>query len=506
MRRRRTAAKLALALAAALAVLIAAPPAVGAEEDEQALEENWHALYLNAGKAGYQHERVTERESEGGPVYQTELHQEFAVARGEVEMRFVVATTVREDAEGRVVAFRHRIEGPLSMVVQGRAEGDEMLIRTGTGRAAQNSRVPRPEGLCYWALRRFQREKDYEPGTSYTVPVFLPESPNRPAQVSVTVVGKEEVPIFEVAKRLNRVDSVISIMPGVKSSEWVDDEGTVWLARMQIGGGLTLESRKVTQELALAPDDPSDILAASIVPTDRPIASARQLGRLTMLLVPATEEVALPDIASDAHQAIERVEEGMRVTIRKADASAVMSYVLPYGGEEHAALTGPTVWLETGDEVLAAMAQEAVGDETDAVAASRRIEQYVRGAISDKNLSLGFATAAEAARQKAGDCTEHAVLCAALARAVGMPSRVVGGLVYARDLFGVEGGGFGYHMWAEVYAGEWLPIDAALGGHDATHLALVRSDLDEPDDLLDVSSAISEAFGAFRVEVLETAQ
>ena len=210
-----------------------------------------------------------------------------------------------------------------------------------------------------------------------------------------------------------------------------------------------------------------------------------------------------PSIPSDAYQDVEKNEEGFRVVIRRAHGSPEASYVLPYAGEEYAAQTEPNVWMETGDPLVVQMTKEALDGETDALRAAGRIEAYVRDAIGQKNLSLGFATAAEAAAQKTGDCTEHAVLAAAMARAAGMPSRVVGGLAYVENLMGLEGG-FGYHMWAEVYVGQWLPVDAALGGHDATHLALVRSDLNASGDLFEVSAAISQVFGGVRVRVLET--
>ena len=77
-----------------------------------------------------------------------------------------------------------------------------------------------------------------------------------------------------------------------------------------------------------------------------------------------------------------------------------------------------------------------------------------------------------------GDCSEHAVLLAALARACGIPSRVAIGLVY------VEGaGGFGYHMWTEMYlSGTWVPFDAVSGrgGTSAAYLKLADSSLDGP--------------------------
>jgi transglutaminase-like putative cysteine protease len=68
------------------------------------------------------------------------------------------------------------------------------------------------------------------------------------------------------------------------------------------------------------------------------------------------------------------------------------------------------------------------------------------------------------------------VLLAALARVVGLPSRVAIGLVYVE-----RAAGFGYHMWTEVFLdGRWLPLDAILGagGTSAAYLKLNDSSLD----------------------------
>ncbi len=148
------------------------------------------------------------------------------------------------------------------------------------------------------------------------------------------------------------------------------------------------------------------------------------------------------------------------------------------------------------------MAREAVGGSTDAVMAARRIETYVDRKIVQKELGVGMATAAETARQLRGDCSEHSVLAAALARAAGMPSRVVGGLVCVDELPGTNRGGFGYHMWTEVYVGKWLPIDATLGGHDATHIALFKSDMNDPGAAVSMASTIIQFLGKVGIHVV----
>ena len=120
---------------------------------------------------------------------------------------------------------------------------------------------------------------------------------------------------------------------------------------------------------------------------------------------------------------------------------------------------------------------------------------------------VGFATASEVARSKSGDCTEHALLTAAMLRVAGIPSRVASGLVFA-DQFAGEKKVFAYHMWAQALIGtgaeaHWVDLDATLSGQafDATHLALVVTTL--KDGEFESSMApISKMLGKLRVEVV----
>jgi hypothetical protein len=73
-----------------------------------------------------------------------------------------------------------------------------------------------------------------------------------------------------------------------------------------------------------------------------------------------------------------------------------------------------------------------------------------------------------------GDCTEHSLLFSTLARAVGIPAREVGGLMYLGDEIRIAGSyGFGGHAWNEVVLdGIWVPVDPTWGQTevDATHI------------------------------------
>ncbi len=86
------------------------------------------------------------------------------------------------------------------------------------------------------------------------------------------------------------------------------------------------------------------------------------------------------------------------------------------------------------------------------------LETFVYEYIEDKTYSRAFDLASRVAATGQGDCTEHAVLLAALARANGLHARVVFGLVILDSESGLSGFG---HAWAEIHDGEsWQIRDA----------------------------------------------
>ena len=78
--------------------------------------------------------------------------------------------------------------------------------------------------------------------------------------------------------------------------------------------------------------------------------------------------------------------------------------------------------------------------------------------VVTKNYARGFDIASRVARRREGDCKEHAILMAALARLFGKPARVVLGVVLipAGDSTVAAG-----HAWTEIHeGGAWRAFDA----------------------------------------------
>jgi len=85
---------------------------------------------------------------------------------------------------------------------------------------------------------------------------------------------------------------------------------------------------------------------------------------------------------------------------------------------------------------------------------------------------VGSASALGTIATRRGDCTEHAVLLTAMARALGIPARVVTGVVYADRMSGASRV-FVPHAWAQAWIdNRWISFDSALRRFDSSHIAL----------------------------------
>ena len=114
------------------------------------------------------------------------------------------------------------------------------------------------------------------------------------------------------------------------------------------------------------------------------------------------------------------------------------------------------------------LAHNAVGNACTNSEKLNRLVKFVYHYIED-DYTANPLTVLDIIEKKRGDCSEHAKLFTVMARAMGIPCRTVGGLVYLGDEFQE----FGLHAWNEVVIdGMWIPVDPTWGQIlvDATHI------------------------------------
>ncbi len=160
------------------------------------------------------------------------------------------------------------------------------------------------------------------------------------------------------------------------------------------------------------------------------------------------------------------------------------------------------------DPEVQKIAKKAVESSSNlATAKAEACRRFVHQFIKTKDLDVGFASASEVARNKEGDCSEHAVLLTALLRANGIRARSAAGLIYAEEFAGSQGI-FGYHMWAQALLmidgkWRWVDLDATLPNEtpfDATHITLSTTDLADGDSISGLA-AIAPLMGRLQIKI-----
>ena len=138
----------------------------------------------------------------------------------------------------------------------------------------------------------------------------------------------------------------------------------------------------------------------------------------------------------------------------------------------------PSPVLQYEDDVIKTIAKKFADENTSGKSVLERLRLGVYQWIETKTDYSPFMNgAAEVARERVGDSTEHAMLLAAVVRALGVPSRVALGLVYNES---IDDPALVFHAWTEVYLKDhWVSIDASIENPNtnASYLKLVDSPL-----------------------------
>jgi transglutaminase-like putative cysteine protease len=259
--------------------------------------------------------------------------------------------------------------------------------------------------------------------------------------------------------------------------------------------------------LAEAQTEGAELFLPSLVISDKPLPEADKLKSAKFRLRFHAGEIK-PVLWSGPGQIIsEPKADSFVVEVTRPDNNAPADWKLPHSADKDLApFLNAASYVEL-TPLIRQLSAKALSGEKDPARAAYKIETFVRAYINKKDLSIGFASADETARSREGDCTEHAVLCAALGRAAGLPTRTVVGLAYLPP-GNVPGdkpnGSFGFHMWAEAWISpdQWVPMDAALG-FDVGHIAIVKTSLEEVDPVTKLTLPIIQLMDGLKIEVLD---
>ena len=438
--------------------------------------EQWMGVYHQDQKIGYTYSSLT-------PAGEQFIFSETSLLRLTV---LDTAQTVRTSMRGHLGRdfALHDVDFELSSGVgnlQASAvvDGKQLRLKLRTGEDVSEQVLPLDQPLYLPApLRASLSAGPMQPGREMEALVFDPTALKND-RMRITIVGHEPVPHATSDADAWRITEEFR---GLQTTAWIDATGAVLREEGPMGFVLVRQSAEQATTVDWATQTALDVVASAAVPVAQPIADPRQRMTLKVRL----SGIELDNVPSDQEQ----VRDGGVVTLTRSGLSTLRSYELPYAGDDHLEEMTATAFLQSDHPRIRATARAAIGEERDAVRAASRLNDWVYGSLR-KVPTISIPNALQVLDMGEGDCNEHAVLLAALARAVGIPTRVVAGAVY---LDGV----FLYHAWCEVWVGQWVSIDPAFHQFpaDATHIKFV---VGGPEAHLAMLSVI----GRLRIEVLD---
>jgi transglutaminase-like putative cysteine protease len=435
----------------------------------------WRGVYYRGEKIGFTVSQ-TSRTADGFELQEDGRLQMLLLGQ---DTAATIRTTARVDAAFMLRSFDFSLDpgtGPITVKGSLDRPGDKfrlMLAIDAGGGTRTETRELSDAPVLSLNLSRLLANGGLVPGSKHVRTVLDPAT-LQSAVMTVAVGDRGVVRANDTVIPAFRVETEFR---GLKTTSWVTDTGDVVREESPLGLMTIRESPERARGLAVPGRVQADLLqAAAIVPTMRGrIDEPRDVRRLKLRLDGA-------DVPAEELNGAGQTADGSVIEI--VDARSLQPGPRDVNVERY---LKPEPLLESDAPEIRAEAEQAVRGVTDDRGRAERLTRYVNGLL-DKKPTVSLPSAREVLRTKVGDCNEHTALFVAMARSIGMPSRIAVGLVFMH-------GAFYYHAWPEVYVvesdgpprspgatrGMWLPVDPTLNQYpaDATHVRLTRGGLDK---------------------------
>jgi hypothetical protein len=462
-------------------------------------ETEYFAVFMEGKKVGH---AIQSRVVTDGKVASSESAS-IQLSRANVPVSISTTETSIETTDGKPLGFETVQQlSMMTMKVAGTVneQGTVNLTVTSMG-TEQKSTFKWPSGaVMAEGLRLLQLKKGLKEGASYTARVFSPAI-LQALETEMRIGPKQNIDLLGRVVALTEVTTTYSMLGAgeIVSINYVDKDLRVQRGITPIAG-MQMEMIACAKEFALGENDVLELVDKMFLASPVPLENVSSVKSITYYLSP-TSKAAKLKIPSTDNQSVRRLRGGGSiVTVKPVIAPRGVRF--PYRGRDKELLEAmkPNRFLQSDRREIIELARRAVGDTKDAAEAIRRIESFVAKYIENRGLSVGYASAAEVAASRQGDCSEFSVLTAAMCRAVGIPARMVVGVAYVKDFAGLQDC-FGGHAWVQAYVGgKWIGLDAAfksvgLDGYGLGHIALAVGN-GEPADFFNLVTSL----GQFKID------
>lgn len=474
--------------------------------------DRWYVMLIEGKPSGWLHEASSSDEHTITSI----SHSKLSLRRDKATIAIETKSQFTETIQGKPVRIVQTTKMGAHETVQTITFSDkEITSETKASGQVTRSTLPLPQEtwLPPAAAGRYVMEKLKNKETDIQFKTIDPATDLKPFDIRIKITGSEDLEVLGKTVPSLVTQTTFSNLPGIASKQHIDSTGKMLKMTLTPMPGFSITALLADKDLAMAQVDPPELLASTLIPMKQPIRNPRKLKSAVyeLTLRPTAQdkenhELVLPEFPKVGFQrAVAGDDKKVRIVVD------VASPVSPGGDLPRKEHRSASAALNSDDEKIKELVEAALKDKGGQLTDREKSEvlrAYVFRYIRKKDLSVGFAFASEVARTRQGDCTEHAVLLAAMLRTAGLPSRAVSGLIYI-DHFAGQKNVFGYHMWSQVWVrdeklgGYWLDLDATLPdpGFDAAHITLSVSAMQDgaANDMMQLVPLI----GRLQIEVID---
>ena len=445
--------------------------------------ERWYSVNMGEERVGFSHLKITDTPT--GYEIVSEGSVKLLVLGFSREAAARESYQVNKDLTLRSFSVEQTIDGsPMTLHGEVTGKGIKVIVETAGNRKekilkAKGKVLPPP------ALNLYPAMQGATAGKTYRVQMLDVEAV-KIKEVKIQVIGTETLSGDTGAIHLRN-----DLYTFVDNDIWLDQAGNT--VKESVRDGLittsaedAASSSRFIADAALTKKDL--ILDFSLIKVATPITRPAEAKKLVVQL--SGFPAAIPLLQGTGQKA-ERIADGsVRFTMEYRPFKTPVAPIT-YDKPAYASYLGSSNRILAENPEIIARKTEIVGNEKDPAKVVEKLSSWVAGAV--KGDVTDSQSPLETLQKGSGNCQSHARLYASLARAAGIPTRFVSGLVY------VQGKGFLYHSWAESYLGAWLAVDPTFGQLpvDASHIKLVEGD--GPDDM----ALLAGVVGKLQARVIE---
>ncbi len=452
-------------------------PAMLEEDGTVGAEEEWMGIYFRGSKIGWIH--VASELQENGYIVREESRMHLKVM--DTSQRIWTKTTCWTDNTFALNSFDFQMKSDvISLVVSGEIRGKTLYLDIQSAGKVQKKEISCPRRpYLFINLRPYLFYQGFEVGKSLRFPVVLPSTLNQ-SEVVITIEEEEDITVHDEVWRAFRIKQSFA---GIEVTSWYDKEGRPLKEVSPMGFTMLREDARTALQGVEEGGDMVDIIASTMVSTDRELPEPSSLQYIHLSLK------GIDPLVFDLEGGRQHLQ-GSTLEIFKEDLEPSLSITVPVEDKAFETSLKATPFVQSDDERIQKLSREIVGEERDGVKVAGLLMDWVYQNL-EKRPTVSLPSALEVLDLEAGDCNEHAVLMAALARAVGLPAKLVVGIVYLEN-------GFYYHAWTEVWVGKWMSLDPVMSQFpaDITHVKFIEGGLEQ-------QIRMTQVIGKLSIDILE---